>query len=311
MLRIIDRPAPASSISCSITAPNSAPVVLHDEGEWRSAECLRTDPAPAVGARWATDGATECHAASIPGRVVVSVFLRAVRAALSVNGRVVHDGWVPCGSVLVTLPGQAASAMFQGPAETIQLYLGVDFLKEQGGEDASLLIDAVGVLPLVRDEPIEKLVRALVIGHESGCTAGCTEKMARPIAVRVSLLHRAMDQHVARQKVKFPLWRVKKVQDYVEAHLTDTITLADIAAAAGLSPMHFAAQFRAATGHRPHEFVQLHRVEKAKALLSQTAAPMIDIATEVGFRNQSHFATVFKRYAGQTPSDWRDQRLSR
>jgi AraC-like DNA-binding protein len=91
--------------------------------------------------------------------------------------------------------------------------------------------------------------------------------------------------------------------------LSEPISLADLARVAGLSPMHFAAQFRLATGHRPHEYLQLRRIERAKRLLLQPNVSLIDIALQVGFRTQSHFTTVFKRYIGKAPSHWRDQQL--
>lgn len=109
-----------------------------------------------------------------------------------------------------------------------------------------------------------------------------------------------------RQKVSaLAKWRLKKAADYVEAHLDESIRLADLARAVGLTRMHFAAQFRAATGLRPHEFMLRKRVERAKTLLSTSNAPLVDVALNVGFQTQAHFTTVFKRFAGETPLRWR------
>jgi len=102
-------------------------------------------------------------------------------------------------------------------------------------------------------------------------------------------------------------WRLARVTDYVGANLDKPITLADIARAAGLSPMHFAAQFRAATGHKPHEYLQLCRIERAKELLDRGTLSLIEVALETGFRTQAHFTTVFKRFAGSTPHSWRER----
>jgi len=74
---------------------------------------------------------------------------------------------------------------------------------------------------------------------------------------------------------------------------------------AGLSKMHFAAQFRAATGYRPHEYLLHQRVERAKAMLSSLEMPLVEVALSVGFRAQAHFSTVFKRLTGETPGRWR------
>jgi AraC-like DNA-binding protein len=100
-------------------------------------------------------------------------------------------------------------------------------------------------------------------------------------------------------------WRMKQVTDHVDAHLSRRITLADMAAAAGLTRMHFAAQFRASTGTRPHDFVLQRRIERAQELLRNPELALVDVALSVGFQTQAHFTTVFKRFAGGTPHRWR------
>ncbi len=100
-------------------------------------------------------------------------------------------------------------------------------------------------------------------------------------------------------------WRLKRVIDHVDAHFAETITLAGMAKVAGLTRMHFARQFKAATGIRPHEYVLWRRIERAKELLRNSRFTLVDVALGVGFQTQSHFTTVFKRFVGQTPHQWR------
>jgi AraC-like DNA-binding protein len=71
--------------------------------------------------------------------------------------------------------------------------------------------------------------------------------------------------------------------------------------------MHFAAQFRAATGLRPHEYLIRRRIERAQELLLTSRLSLVDIAMDVGFRTQAHFTTVFGRFVGETPSVWRQR----
>lgn len=104
-----------------------------------------------------------------------------------------------------------------------------------------------------------------------------------------------------------PLWRLRLAQAYVDAHLAGPVRLEDIARAAGLTRMHFAAQFRAATGVRPHDYLLHRRIERAKRLLAQTETAIVDIALAVGFQSQAHFSTVFKQRVGDSPSIWRRQ----
>ena len=88
-------------------------------------------------------------------------------------------------------------------------------------------------------------------------------------------------------------------------HFDRCISLSELANVAGLSRMHFAAQFRAATGYRPREYLLNHRIEHAKTLLATTGRPLAEIALAVGFSTQAHFSTVFKRISGQSPARWR------
>ena len=96
----------------------------------------------------------------------------------------------------------------------------------------------------------------------------------------------------------------------VREHLHRNITLPELALAAGLSRMHFAKQFKAAMGLRPHEYVLGKRIELAKSLMLNPDVPLVDVAMSAGFQSQSHFTTVFRRLVGETPHRWRCARTA-
>ena len=100
-------------------------------------------------------------------------------------------------------------------------------------------------------------------------------------------------------------WRLKRVVEYVDANLSNKVSLLDLAEVAGLSRMHFASQFRTATGLRPHEFLLRRRIRRSKELLRNSPMTIGRIALTVGFQTQAHFTTVFKRFVGCTPHQWR------
>ena len=93
--------------------------------------------------------------------------------------------------------------------------------------------------------------------------------------------------------------------EYIDNHPSGNISLSDLASIAGLSRMHFASQFRAATELRPHEFLLRSRVRRSKDLLRNQTMAIAEIALTVGFQTQAHFATVFKKIVGCTPRQWR------
>ena len=159
-----------------------------------------------------------------------------------------------------------------------------------------------------RDPVMERLVRALLPENEA-------REVLRgfyTVALHSSLMKRLADLRCeadpvseGRKAIRLPAWRLRRVYELVEKNLGGRLTLADLAGAAGLSRMHFAAQFRAATGMRPHDYISRRRIQRAKAMLAGTDASIVDIALSTGFQTQSHFCTVFKHVAGVTPKNWR------
>lgn len=125
-------------------------------------------------------------------------------------------------------------------------------------------------------------------------------------AVERALAARARFESDGQSRVRpLPKWRLKRVQDLIDSQLDEPLDLAALASAAGLSRMHFAAQFRAATGSRPHHYLLQRRIERSISLMTQTPIPLAELALTVGFQSQSHFSTVFKRLTGQSPAQWR------
>ncbi|RXG86212.1 AraC family transcriptional regulator [Bradyrhizobium vignae] len=162
------------------------------------------------------------------------------------------------------------------------------------------------------DDVIRSLLQALSLAMRRN-DRQCAEALRLAIAIRRFGLRPTADEARAsarasghdRQVQALQKWRLKRVLDYIDAHLSCRIPLADLAAVAGLSRMHFASQFRVATGLRPHEFLLQRRVRRAEELMKDTRMSIFEIALTVGFQTQAHFTTVFKRFTGFTPRRWR------
>jgi AraC family transcriptional regulator len=99
--------------------------------------------------------------------------------------------------------------------------------------------------------------------------------------------------------------RLQRVRDYIETHLEDRLTLADLAEVACLSLYHFSRSFKQTMGMGPQRYVMRRRIDMAKTLMRRTNLPLASIAVEVGFNDQSHLTSIFRRETGTTPGRFR------
>ena len=109
----------------------------------------------------------------------------------------------------------------------------------------------------------------------------------------------------ARIRGGIPPMTLRRVCDYIEAHLEENISNAMLAAIAGVSIFHFVREFKQSEGLSPHKYVMRRRVERSMELLAGTDLPLVKIAAAAGFSDQSHLARRFREYAGVCPRDYR------
>jgi AraC-like DNA-binding protein len=109
-----------------------------------------------------------------------------------------------------------------------------------------------------------------------------------------------------RQASGLRLPALRRIAEFVEAHLANPLTVGDLADLAGMSTFHFAREFKAATGMAPWQYVQSRRIDRAKQLLLQTRRSVQDIVWSVGLENISYFRRQFRRHVGVRLSELRD-----
>lgn len=102
---------------------------------------------------------------------------------------------------------------------------------------------------------------------------------------------------------------VRRVQEFIEANLARDIGVADIAAAACVSPHHLGRGFRQATGQSLWQFVLARRATRARRLIeARPRTTLAEIAALCGFDSYSQFIAAFRKLHGVTPGDWRRRR---
>jgi AraC family transcriptional regulator len=273
---------------------------IFEEARWREPEtahrCGGTDIAVS---RWtAAIGEPRSEQAVTPDWChIVTIALKASRLSLCADSTPLFEGSMAPGTIHVSAPGQYLKARFVPPFDFLHLHVDNNFLYDAGlaSEDG----DAIEP-PLFRDTLAEALSRSLLDDSGQHCRPHYVGSISKAIVMRA--MARRQNE---RRCHALPKWRLKKLEQYLSANIDRSISLGDMAAVAGLSKMHFAAQFRVATGFRPHEYLLLKRVEQAKVTMLDTTMPLVDVAFSVGFSAQAHFSTVFKRFTGKSPARWK------
>lgn len=206
-------------------------------------------------------------------------------------------------------PGEA-SARWQhaGNPEILQLYLRAS-VYERAAEE--MFGDAPALAPrfALVDPLLEQLAIAVLNALRDGSAGDrlYIESISQLIAVHLARAHSSRTKAARTQEPADGLSRarIKRLLDYIEAHLGEDLSLEALAAEVNLSPLYLVRAFRSATGQSPHQYVVARRVEHARELLTGTTLPIAEISLTTGFSSQSHLTSWFRRLVGVSPAAYR------
>ena len=160
----------------------------------------------------------------------------------------------------------------------------------------------------VQDELINQIGRSVLAEMTCPTAAGRMLVETSSLLLAARLVH----SHLETEPIRPPLSRhrlddrrLRRVLQYVEEHLAEDITVADLANVACLSIFHFTRAFSATMGVPPHRYVSQRRLESAKAMIAAGRASLREIALDCQFSSESSFARAFQRAMGMTPAAYR------
>jgi AraC family transcriptional regulator of arabinose operon len=118
--------------------------------------------------------------------------------------------------------------------------------------------------------------------------------------------YRLMLPHLPHRSVEFDS-RVVMLCNYIQSHIRENLTLQRLAKEFYLSPSHLNLLFRNSLGQSPMTYVRTIRMRSMRDMLARTSCSIKEIAEMHGFPSQSEFSRLFRRYAGVTPSAYRQK----
>src|SRR5471032_1284726 len=185
--------------------------------------------------------------------------------------------------------------------------------------DAGRLADE---FPLARVLPDRIFIRDGRLFTSAGVTAGidlCLSLVAddwgHELAVRVAKRLVVYIQREGGQSQYSPYLGVRKYRDpivgkvlrYVTEHITDALSIEQLAGAVAVSRRTFSRLFAKYAKVTPSVFVEQVRVDSARKLLEDSDAPLKTVAFKCGFRSATHMRTTFSRRLDVTPKQYRQR----
>lgn len=230
---------------------------------------------------------------------------------ISATGKTVRTKGA-AGNLCVTPAGQPIGAFWDKPLDNMGISFDPEFVRRTALENRFNSTFELAEVYKKEDSLIQHIGLALLAEAESGTPAGRLYADSLIQTLTLHLLKNYSTANLRQENSRGGLsgYRLRRVTEFIGANLETDLSLAEIARVADLSQYHFARAFRQSTGLTPQQYLMQQRIERAKELLVKNDLPIVEISLRTGFKNQSHFTTLFRKFTKFTPKTWRELKLA-
>ncbi|WLA86978.1 MULTISPECIES: helix-turn-helix domain-containing protein [Bradyrhizobium] len=223
------------------------------------------------------------------------------------TGRVASIGTARSGVVTIIPAGSSSRWDIHQSVHVVQLYLPHATLAHVAGEADTAapgdLLERTG-----HPDPITSrllLSAADALEGSAALDALFRQQLTDLLATRLLSAHAGVPATVRATVGGLAPTALRRAIERLRSDSDADVSLAALAAEAGLSRFHFCRAFKESTGLSPHAWLRQHRLEQAMNMLRDTDASVVSIAAALGYSSQTAFAAAFRKLTGETPSDWR------
>jgi AraC family transcriptional regulator len=167
-------------------------------------------------------------------------------------------------------------------------------------------IELIPTVPMTSDPLVWQIVMALRHTLETTPTNShfYVESLATALAAHLMQFYATRPPTLRAYRGGLPQQKLNLALEYINAHLSEDLSLTALAAELNISQYYLCRLFRESLGITPHAYLVQQRVEKSKHLLKDKEKLIVDIAIACGFANPSHFAKCFRQQIGITPKQF-------
>lgn len=223
------------------------------------------------------------------------------------SGRSVAIGTFRPGVVIIIPEGSSSRWDIPKPVDVVQLYLPRTTLKRvadeaEAGSPADLLERTA------HPDPVTSrllLSAADVLEGNEALDTLFRQQLMDLLATRLLVAHSGSPNMIVPTRGGLAPKTLLRAIERLRSDSDADVSLAALAAEAGLSRFHFCRAFKDSTGLSPHAWLRQHRLEQAMNMLRDSEVSVVSIAATLGYSSQTAFAAAFRKLTGESPSDWR------
>ena len=221
-----------------------------------------------------------------------------------------HSARYGAGSIGMTAPAEEVTLRWrdQPVHSTLQLHIPAATLKACADE---LFGGRKLEMPhsLSKDDPLlTNVMLCLADGLQQGFPDLYAESAAQFITTHLLVRHAGVR---APGEPSRDVLRMRRVHDYMRAHLGSPLSLEELGKIACVSKFHLIRMFRQVYGETPHQRLLKLRLEEASRRLRHTDADIAKVGADCGFASPAHFAAAFRKQVGVTPTAYRERHFDR
>lgn len=218
-----------------------------------------------------------------------------------------HRGVLTTGTLAIQPAHVASIWSTEGPSKWLQVYLPISMV-----EECSAAIGHWRNKPLtdIRLNVSDRvLTKQLYRGALALCSSNAPDLLAREewalelvnLVCTYSAFNGQMDDSWISAHTRLGSTRLRNVREYIQARLSDSLSVSEIANVAGMDRFAFMREFKRASGMSTYKYVMALRADRALSMLANSSESLANIACDCGYSNQSHMTNEITRRYGVSP----------